>query len=126
MTRSAIQFSAVVLTFGLLLAAALGYFAPAAMLSVVGIAASPVAEFLARTIAAAFLAMLPIVWAVRHRGSAPAQTVILLSLSLYMFAGSAVDLHAYFSAIVGFAAIPSVVFRTILGAVLAWLAMSRD
>ena len=126
-SKTAIQFSAAMITFVLLLTAALGYLvAPATMLSTVGISATPTSEFLVRTVAATFLAMLPLVWIVRRRDVSMLQRTILSSLAIYMFAGSAVDLHAYLSALVGSAAIPSIIFRCILGAVLAWLALSRD
>jgi hypothetical protein len=39
-----------------------------------------------------------------------------------MIVGSAVDLHAYLSELVGPNAVPSVGFRTFLGVVLLWLA----
>jgi hypothetical protein len=126
MNRANIQFGAVLLTVLLLLAAAIGYLvSPAGMLSVVGIEATPTNEFLVRTLAAAFLAMIPSALSVRRRGASTSERTILAGLALYMFAGSAVDAHAYLSALVGSAAVPSIIFRSLLGLALAWLVL-RD
>jgi hypothetical protein len=123
MNKAGIQPVAVIVTLLLLFAAAAGYlFAPAAMLSVVGIETTPVAEFLVRTLAAAFLAMLPIGWAARNRTGSSVERPILIGLALYLVAGSVVDLHAYLTGLVGVAALPSIALRIGLGGVLAWLA----
>ena len=124
MNKASIQLGAVLLTVLLLLAAAIGYLvSPAGMLSVVGIETTPTNEFLVRTLAAAFFAMIPSALSARRRGASSSERTILAGLALYMFAGSAVDAHAYLNAIVGSAAVPSVVFRSLLGLVLAWLVL---
>lgn len=124
MSKGAIQPWAVILTAVLLAGAALGYFvSPSAMLSVVGIKSSDQSGFLVRTLAAAFVAMLPMAWAVRRRSGEPIERAVLAGFALYLVLGSAVDLHAYLDDLVGVAAVPSVIVRTVLGLVLAWLAL---
>jgi hypothetical protein len=124
MTKARLQFAAIVITIVLLAAAAAGYFfAPARMLGAVGIESSAQSEFLVRTLAAAFFGMIPAAWAVRRRSDGAVERAVLIGLALYMAAGSFVDLHAYLTSLVGPAAIPSVIFRLLLGSVLAWLAL---
>ena len=119
-----VQTVAVLVSIVLLATAALGYLVvPAAMLSVVGIVGTPTSEFLVRTLAAAFLGMLPMVWSARRRTEAAVERTILAGLALYMVAGSAVDFQAYWTGVVGTAAIPSVGFRVELGIVSGWLAL---
>lgn len=126
MNKTTIQVGAVSLTSLLLMFAALGYLVvPSSMLSVVGIEGTPTSEFLVRTLAAAFLAMLPSAWSVRRRGVSSSEQAVLAGLSLYMLASSAVDLHAYYGELVGIAAVPSIVLRSVLGAILGWLTL-RD
>jgi hypothetical protein len=121
-----IQFVAVGFCLLLLGAAAIGYIvAPASMLSVVGIDSSPTSDFLVRTVAAAFIGMLPAAWAVLRRTGSALERVILWGLATYMVVGSAVDLLAYSAGIVGPAAVPSVIVRVVLAIVLAWLAVTR-
>jgi hypothetical protein len=113
-----------VVTFSVLLLAisAIGYLVfPAGMLNVVGIVSDAQSAFLVRTLAAAFVAMIPMGWAVRRRSDSPVERSILFGMAIYMFLSSAVDLHAYLSHLVGFAAIPSIVFRALLGGVIPWL-----
>jgi hypothetical protein len=43
-----------------------------------------------------------------------------------MFASSLVDLYGFLSLVVGVAAVPSIVLRVILGAVLVWLIPARN
>lgn len=89
MNKANIQFGAVSLTAFLLPVAAIGYLvSPAGMLSVVGIEATPTSEFLVRTLAAAFFAMIPSTVSVRRRGASTSERTILAGLALYMFAGS--------------------------------------
>ena len=96
------------------------------MLSVVGIEGTPITEFLVRTLAAAFVGLLPTVWSVRRRTESPLERSVLFGLALYMAAGSAVDLVAFLNGIVGTAAVPSIVLRLALGAMLAGLAAYRS
>ena len=111
-------------TIFLLIAAAAGYvFAPSAMLAVVGIESTPVAAFLVRTLAAAFLGILPMAWAVRKRTGSGFERPILWGLAIYMFAGSVVDLLAFVAGLVGGPAIPSIIMRVGLGGALVWLAL---
>ena len=108
----------------LLAAAAVGYlFAPSMMLAVVGIEGTPETEFLVRTVAAAFIGMLPMGWATLRRTASTTGRLVLAGLALYMFMGSAVDLHAYATGLVGTPALPSIALRVILGLVLSWLAL---
>lgn len=124
MSKERVQPWAVGITIFLLAAAAVGYlFAPAQMFAVVGLAAVPDSVFLAQTLAAAFVGMLPMAWQVRRRRGGAGESAVLAGLALYMFVGSGVDLVAYFNRLVGFAAVPSIGFRTVLGLVLAWLAL---
>lgn len=124
MNKAYIQLGTVLLTVLLLLAAAIGYLVtPAGMFSIVEIEASPTSEFLVRTLAAAFFAMIPSALSVRRRGASTSERTILAGLSLYMFASSAVDAHAYLSTLVGSAAVPSIIFRSLLGLVLEWLVL---
>lgn len=121
--KNIIQTWAIWISILLLVGAALGYLiAPAQMLSVVGISSTSDADFLVRTLAAAFIAMAPIAFSVRKRTGTRHEKAILVGLGVYMIAGSAVDLHAFLSGIVGPAAVPSVGMRTILGVALLWLA----
>jgi hypothetical protein len=73
-------------------------------------------------LAAAFIGMLPIAFAVRKRTGAPLERTILIGLAIYMIGGSAVDLHAFLTGLVGTASVPSIGLRTALGLVLLWLA----
>lgn len=124
MNKAAVQPWAVGITGFLLVAAAAGYLiSPGQMLSVVGISASAESAFLVQTLAAAFIAMVPMAWSVRRRTPGPVAAAVLWGLAVYVFAGSAVDLYAYSNGLVGFPALPSIGARTALGLVLAWLAL---
>ncbi|MEQ1900503.1 MAG: hypothetical protein ABL866_07195 [Devosia sp.] len=124
MNKAPVQPWAVGITGFLLVAAAAGYLiSPGQMLSVVGISASAESAFLVQTLAAAFIAMVPMAWSVRRRTPGPVAAAVLRGLAVYMFAGSAVDLYAYSNGLVGFPALPSIGARTALGLVLAWLAL---
>jgi len=124
MSKAKFQPVIVITTIFLLIAAAAGYvFAPSAMLAVVGIESTPVAAFLVRTLAAAFLGILPMAWAVRKRTGSGFERPILWGLAIYMFAGSVVDLLAFVAGLVGVPAIPSIIMRVGLGGALVWLAL---
>jgi hypothetical protein len=81
---------------------------------------------LVRTLAAALLALSPGAWAARRREHTSAQRSVLVGLAGYLFASSLVDLYGFISQLVGVAAVPSIVLRVILGAVLVWLIPARN
>jgi hypothetical protein len=72
------------------------------------------------------LALSPGAWAARRRDGTSAQRSVLIGLAAYMFASSLVDLYGFINQIVGVAAVPSIVLRVILGAVLVWLIPARN
>ena len=118
------RIQSVVITFIVFLFAisAIGYFIfPDKMLSIVGITSNAQMDFLVRTLAAAFVALISGTWAMRHKVDSPGYRPILVGLAIYMFLSSAVDLYAYLSNIVNTASIPSIVFRVLLGGVILWL-----
>jgi hypothetical protein len=126
MTKERVQRLVVGLVVILLVASALGYLlVPAAMLRIVGIQSNPQLTFLVRTIAAALLALSPGAWAARRRDHTSAQRSVLIGLAAYMFLSSLVDLHGFIDQLVGVAAVPSIILRVILGAVLVWLIPAR-
>jgi hypothetical protein len=49
----------------------------------------------------------------------------LVGLAAYMFASSLVDLYGFLNQLVGVAAVPSIILRVLLGAVLVWLIPAR-
>ena len=51
---------------------------------------------------------------------------MLIGLAGYMFASSLVDLYGFINQLVGVAAVPSIILRVILGAVLVWLIPARN
>jgi hypothetical protein len=127
MTKQRAQGLVVGLVVILLFASALGYLlVPSAMLGIVGIDGNPQVTFLVRTLAAALLALSPGAWAARRRDRTSGQRGVLIGLAGYMFASSLVDLYGFMNQIVGVAAVPSIVLRGILGAVLVWLIPARD
>ena len=127
MSVARVQYVAVVVAVLLLAAATIGYFlSPGGMLSVVGIDETPLATFLVRALAAAFLAMLPAAWIARRRTGSAIERGVLAGLAIYMFAGSAVDLAAYTGGLVGPAALPSIAFRVALGATIGWTAFHQS
>lgn len=112
----------VILVALLFLFSAIGYLLfPAFMLSIVGISSNATTDFLIRTLAAALLALIPSAWSTRKRGNAMLYPSVILGLALYMFLSSIVDLHAFLNNIVNNAAVPSIIFRILLGIVLLWL-----
>jgi hypothetical protein len=119
----------IIITFIIFLfaASAFGYFIfPASMLKIVGMTSNTQLDFLVRTLAAALVALIPSAWAVRNKSDSPVYRSVLIGLAVYMFLSSAVDLHAYLNNIVGFAALPSIVFRILLGGVILWLLPRRS
>jgi hypothetical protein len=58
-------------------------------------------------------------------GTAPRRSG-LIGLAAYMFARSLVDLYGFLNQIVGVAAVPSIVLRVILAAVIVWLIPARN
>jgi len=90
------QVSKVIVTFVVLLfaASAIRYLIfPAAMLSIVGITSNAQMDFLVRTLAAAFVALIPSAWSARKRGNPVLYQSMIFGLAIYMFLSSAVDLH---------------------------------
>lgn len=102
-------------------ASAVGYFVfPSAMLSVVGIVSDDQMDFLVRTLAAAFVSMIPSAWTARKQGNTFLYPSVILGLAIYMFLGSIVDLHAFLTHIVNSASLPSIAIRVVVGGVLLW------
>lgn len=122
MTKETLQPVIVVFIVFLLAASAIGYlFFPSAMLSVVGIQSNDQMDFLVRTLAAALIAMIPGTWSMRRNKNSSLDRSVILGLAIYMFLGSAVDLHAFVAHLVNGISIPSIVLRVLLGGVLLWL-----
>jgi hypothetical protein len=126
MAKERVQRLVVGLVVILLVASALGYLlVPSAMLRIVGMESNPQVTFLVRTLAAALLALSPGAWAARRREHSSAQRSVLVGLTGYMFASSVVDLYGFVNQLVGVAAVPSIILRVLLGAVLVWLIPAR-
>jgi hypothetical protein len=126
MAKERVQRLVVGLVVILLVASALGYLlVPSAMLGIVGLQSNPQVTFLVRTLAAALLALSPGAWAARRRDHTSAQRSVLIGLAGYMFASSLLDLYGFVNQLVGVAAVPSIILRVILGAVLVWLIPAR-
>jgi len=126
MAKERVQRLVVGLVVILLVASALGYLlVPSAMLGIVGMESDPQVMFLVRTLAAALLALSPGAWAARRREHTSAQRSVLVGLAAYMFASSLVDLYGFLNQLVGVAAVPSIILRVLLGAVLVWLIPAR-
>jgi cell division protein FtsW (lipid II flippase) len=122
------QIHRVIITFIVFLLAisAIGYlFFPSAMLNVVGIKSNKQTDFLVRTLAAALVALIPSAWSAKKKEDASLYQNVILGLVVYMFLSSAVDLHAFLTHIVNDAAIPSIIFRVVLGVLLLWLMPRR-
>jgi hypothetical protein len=122
------QVNKVIITFVVFLfaASAIGYLIfPSAMLSVVGIKSNNQMDFLVRTLAAAFVALIPSSWSARKRGNASLYPSVIFGLAIYMFLSSVVDLHAFLTHIVNSTSIPSIILRVLLGGVLLWLMLRR-
>src|SRR5215216_1875868 len=122
------QVNQIVVTFVVLLfaASAIGYlFFPSVMLSIVGITSNEQMDFLVRTLAAAFVALIPSSWSARKRGSPSLYPSVIFGLAIYMFLSSVVDLHAFLTHIVNSTSIPSIILRVVVGGVLLWLMPQR-
>ena len=118
------QVNKVIITFVVILfaASAIGYLIfPSAMLSVVGIKSNDQMDFLVRTLAAAFVALIPGSWSARKRGNASLYPSVIFGLAIYMFLSSVVDFQAFLTHIVNSTSIPSILLRVVLGGVLLWL-----
>ena len=126
MTRERVHQGLVIFIVFIFAASAIGYlFFPSTMLSVVGIQSNDQMDFLVRTLAAAFVAMLPSTWNARKKDNPSLYSSVILGLAIYMFLSSAVDLHAFLTHIVNGASIPSIIFRVVLGIVLLSLVPRR-
>lgn len=126
MTKERAQVLVVGLVVVVFVVSALGYLlVPSAMLSIVGIQGNRQVNFLVRTLAAALLAPSPGAWAARRRDDTSTQRSVLIGLGAYMLVSSLVDLHAFVGDVVGVAAVPSIILRAILGAVIVWLIPAR-
>ena len=118
------QVNKVIITFVVFLfaASAIGYLIfPSAMLGVVGIKSNSQMDFLVRTLAAAFVALIPGSWSARNRGNASLYPSVIFGLAIYMFLSSVVDFQAFLTHIVNSTSIPSILLRVVLGGVLLWL-----
>jgi hypothetical protein len=106
----------------LIAVSAIGYLvAPASMLSVVGAVSSNQAEFLLRTLAAALLSLIPGLWAARTSPASPTSRAVITGLVVYLILSCAVDFYGYVQSLVNTAALPSIAFRLLLGAAIAFL-----
>ena len=122
MTKEQAQLVIVTFIVFLLATSAMGYlFFPSAMLSVVGIQSNDQMDFLVRTLAAAFVAMIPSAWSVRKNQNSSLRRSVIVGLAIYMFMSSVVDLHAFLAHLVNGISIPSILLRVLLGGVLLWL-----
>jgi hypothetical protein len=118
------QVTKAIITFIVFLfaASAIGYLVfPSAMLSIVGMTSNAQMDFLVRTLAAAFVALIPSAWNARNGGTSSLYPSVIFGLVLYMFLSSIVDLHAFLTHIVNSASIPSILGRVSLGGILLWL-----
>lgn len=98
---------------------------PSNMLSVVGIESNAQMDFLARTLGAALVALLPGLWVARNDLASPAARAAVLGLVTYLFVSSLVDFHAYTQALVNPISLPSIALRVILGIVILWLVWKK-
>ena len=122
MTKEQVYKATITFIVFLFAASAIGYlFFPAAMLRVVGTTSNAQMDFLVRTLAAAFVALIPSAWSARKRESSSLYPSVIYGLALYMLLSSVVDLHAYLIHVVNSTSIPSILLRVVLGGVLLWL-----
>ena len=122
MTRERIHLGLVIFTVFLFAASAIGYlFFPSTMLGIVGIQSNDQTDFLVRTLAAAFAAMIPSTWSARKKDNASLYQSVILGLAIYMFLSLAIDFHAFLAHIVNGASIPSIILRVLIGGLLLWL-----
>lgn len=82
-------------------------------------------DFLVRTVAAAFVAMIPSAWNARKKGNGTLYQSVIFGLAIYMFLSSVIDLHAFLTDIVNGSSIPSIILRVIIGGLLLWLMPRR-
>jgi uncharacterized membrane-anchored protein YitT (DUF2179 family) len=126
MTKERVHQGLVIFIVFLFAASAIGYLLfPSSMLGVVGIQSNDQMDFLVRTLAAAFVAMLPGTWNARKKANPSLYPSVILGLAIYMFLSSAVDLHALLTHIVNGASIPSIILRVLIGGLLLWLMPRR-
>ena len=126
MTKEKLNKAIVTFVVFLFAASATGYLIfPSAMLGVVGITSNNQMDFLVRTLAAAFVALIPSSWSVRKRENTPLHQSVIFGLAIYMFLSSVVDLQAFLTHMVNSTSIPSIILRVLLGAVLLWLMPRR-
>ena len=105
----------------LIAASAIGYlFFPWAMLRVVGIRGDAQAYFFLRTLGAALLALVPGAWNARNGQTDSLYREVMRGLVIYMIVSSYVDWQAYRAELINQAAIPSIIFRLLLGGLLWW------
>jgi hypothetical protein len=117
-----------IITFTILLlfVSAIGLlFFPSKMLAVVGITGNDELDFLLRTTGAGVASLIPGAWAVRSAVVSRVSRAVLIGLVVYLFLSSIVDFFDYKLSIVNTAAIPSIVFRIILGIVI-FLLMRKE
>jgi cell division protein FtsW (lipid II flippase) len=106
----------VLIVFGV---SALAYFMmPAASLRVVGIVSDATERFLLRTLAAALLAFVVLLWLAVARPSTSLRYGLVWGVVTYLVASSLVDLAAYMGGIVSVLSIPSALLRIVLA---GWL-----
>ena len=107
------------LLLGVFSLSAFAYFvAPAASLRVVGIASDATDRFLLRTLAAALLAFVVLLWLAATRPSTSLRHGLVWGVFTYLVASSLVDLAAYIGGIVSGLSVPSAVVRMALA---VWL-----
>ena len=126
MTKERVRQVIVIFIVFLLAASAIGYlFFPSVMLSLVSIRSNDQMDFLVRTLAAAFVAMIPSAWNARKQDNPSLHHGVLFGLAIYMILSSAVDFHAFVTHLVNAASIPSIILRVLLAGLLLWLVPPR-
>jgi hypothetical protein len=116
MTKEKVNQAIITFVVFLLAASAIGYLIfPSAMLSIVGITSNAQLDFLARTLGAAFVALIPGSWSLRKPGNPALYQSVIWGLAVYMFLSSAVDLQAFLTHIVNSVSIPGIILRVALG-----------
>ena len=94
---------------------------PSTLLTLVGITSNLQMDFLLRTTAVALIALLPSLWSARNSANSPASQSALFGTAVYMFLSSIVDYQAYSQGIVNSMAVPSIIFRILLGIIILCL-----
>jgi len=127
MTKEKVHEATVLFVVFLFAVSAIGYLIfLSRMLSIVGIVSNDQMDFLVRTLAAAFMAMIPSTWSARKRDNVSLYPSVIFGLAIYMFLSSIVDLHAFLRHIVNSTSIPSIAFRILLGVALLWFMPRRS